>query len=72
MAVARTPGVIEDGRHTEGVCEDGAAILCDGVMMTIPEILAKLDSAEGMRALLEQWLETERLVAKMLQTLGKP
>jgi hypothetical protein len=29
--------------YTEGVCSDGAAILCDGRMMTIDEVLSTLN-----------------------------
>jgi hypothetical protein len=31
--------------YTEGICGDGAAILRDGVMMTISEVLAALNAA---------------------------
>ena len=31
-------------QYTQGVCEDGAAILKDGVLMTIEEILTELNS----------------------------
>jgi hypothetical protein len=31
--------------YTQGICSDGAAILKDGVMMTIEEILATLNNA---------------------------
>lgn len=35
----------DDGElYTEGVCEDGAAILKDGVRMTISEVLAELNA----------------------------
>ncbi|MFK3699378.1 hypothetical protein ACI2JW_04295 [Serratia ureilytica] len=32
-------------KYTEGLCEDGAAILCDGVPMSVSEILAALNAA---------------------------
>ncbi|MGQ8703908.1 hypothetical protein [Serratia marcescens] len=32
-------------QYTEGLCGDGAAILCDGVPMSVSEILAALNSA---------------------------
>lgn len=41
--------------YTQGICEDGAAILKDGVMMTVDEIVAELNS-------LPRWIPvTERL-----------
>ena len=33
-------------KYTDGICEDGAAILKDGVMIPITEILEKLNSIE--------------------------
>lgn len=35
-------------RYTEGVCEDGAAILRDGVPMTPQEIVKQLNLIESM------------------------
>lgn len=32
-------------QYTEGLCGDGAAILCDGVPMSVSEILAALNAA---------------------------
>jgi len=46
--------------YTEGICGDGAAILKDGVMMTIPEILNELNSITEIEGLKK---ENERLVA---------
>jgi hypothetical protein len=37
---------------TEGVCEDGAAILCDGVPITISEVLETLNASSDMLAVL--------------------
>jgi len=34
----------DDPEYTEGVCDDGAAILRDGVMMTVSDILETLNS----------------------------
>lgn len=36
-------------KYTEGVCEDGAAILSDGRMMTIREVLEALNASEEHR-----------------------
>lgn len=32
------------GEYTQGICADGAAILCDGEMITIEEVLRRLNS----------------------------
>ncbi|HCU0428871.1 hypothetical protein I5Q42_06110 [Serratia marcescens] len=37
-------------KYTEGLCGDGAAILCDGVPMSISEILAALNAAARQEA----------------------
>lgn len=37
--------VEEAATYTEGICGNGAAILKDGVMMTIPEVLKELNKA---------------------------
>ena len=34
----------EEPRYTEGICEDGAGILKDGMLMTIDEILKELNT----------------------------
>jgi hypothetical protein len=39
---------------TEGACADGAVILCDGMRVTISEILAALNERERLRATLVQ------------------
>jgi recombinational DNA repair protein (RecF pathway) len=39
------PAPGEAVEYTQGICSDGAAILKDGVMMTIEEILATLNNA---------------------------
>lgn len=40
--------------YTQGICEDGAAILCDGVPMSIEQIIEQLrqrdELAEDLRA----------------------
>lgn len=41
------------GKYTEGVCSDGAAILRDGVPMTISEILTELNVLARNKALEE-------------------
>ena len=38
--------------YSQGICQDGAAILCDGQMMTIEEILARLRTLEEVRAVI--------------------
>lgn len=43
--------------YTEGVCEDGAAILRDGQMMTISEVLEALNDAAEMLEMLEEAAE---------------
>lgn len=39
--------------YTEGICGDGAAILKDGVIVPISQVLEELNRAEGLRAFLE-------------------
>lgn len=34
--------------YSEGICEDGAAILCDGIPMTIEQILTKLNNTNKL------------------------
>ncbi len=38
--------------YSQGVCQDGAAILCDGAQMTVEEILARLRTLEDVRAVI--------------------
>ena len=38
--------------YSQGICRDGAAILCDGAQMTIEEILARLRTLEDVRAVI--------------------
>lgn len=35
-------------KYTEGICQDGAAILCDGVQITVSEILERLNENERL------------------------
>jgi hypothetical protein len=49
----------EDGRYSQGVCGDGAAILYDGVQMTVDEVVASLNSYQ------RQVRDTKFLVAGM-------
>ena len=49
--------------YTQGVMEDGAAILCDGNMMTIDMIIARLNSLDKTNIYL-----TRRLI----ETVEKP
>ena len=46
---------------TEGVCGDGAAILRDGVMIPIEEVIARLNQAEAALAAPEQGPTDEEL-----------
>lgn len=39
--------------YSQGVCEDGAAILCDGERMTIEDILAALRNVEQAQRIKE-------------------
>lgn len=43
-------------KYTEGLCGDGAAILCDGVPMSVSEILATLNAAVSREAQPVAWL----------------
>lgn len=45
--------------YTEGVCGDGAAILCDGRPMTISEILAALNGRAGGMIPVSEALRTD-------------
>lgn len=36
-------------KYTEGICGDGAAILKDGAMMTIGEVVAELNRGASLR-----------------------
>lgn len=36
--------------YSQGVCHDGAAILCNGVMLTIDEIVARLNRLAALEA----------------------
>lgn len=56
ISLVATPAA--GGHYTEGVCGDGAAILCDGQPITIAEVLRRLNAA----APATEPSETERLV----------
>lgn len=43
ISLAATPAA--GGHYTEGICGDGAAILCDGQPLTISEVLRRLNTA---------------------------
>lgn len=49
-SVAVQPVVMRE--YSQGICQDGAAILCDGQMMTIEKILARLRTLEDVRAVI--------------------
>jgi len=38
--------------YSQGVCEDGAAILCDGTKMAIEKVLTRLRTLEDVRAVI--------------------
>ena len=38
--------------YSQGVCQDGAVILCNGVQMTIEEILDRLRTLEDVRGVI--------------------
>lgn len=38
--------------YSHGVCQDGAAILCNGAQMTIEEILSRLRTLEDVRGVI--------------------
>jgi hypothetical protein len=50
--------------YTQGVCHDGAAILKDGVMMTVDEIVAELSRYAALRA------ENEAYIHELLRELA--
>lgn len=39
--------------YSQGICEDGAAILCDGEMLTIEQIISRLRESENTKKLYE-------------------
>lgn len=41
-------------KYTQGVCMDGAAILCDGEMITVDQIVAGLNRAEELEKALRE------------------
>jgi hypothetical protein len=43
--------------YSQGICQDGAAILCDGEQLTIEQILARLRTLEDIRAMIYDSLE---------------
>jgi hypothetical protein len=69
VARARTalsqPGLVERPVWTEGVCEDSAAILKDGVMQPIEDVIAALNAAE----LAQPELPADWEVAKLTRLL---
>lgn len=66
--------------YTEGVCHDGAAILKDGVMLTISEVLSDLNRLAEKEAViaerdaeiarLETWPEWATKIYKFMRKLG--
>lgn len=51
---AATPPVVPT--WTEGICGDGAAILCDGIMVPVEEVVAELNRLAKCSAALERLL----------------
>lgn len=39
--------------YSQGICKDGAAILCDGKMMAVEQIIFKLRESENIKKLYE-------------------
>lgn len=44
MSKNTTQSALSPGKYSQGVCDDGAAILKDGQMMTVDEIVETLNS----------------------------
>ena len=49
--------------YTEGIMNDGAAILKDGVQMSVSEVIAELNRAnaleEALRPIAKMWIDTK-------------
>jgi len=52
VSEASAVNVLVMREYSQGVCQDGAAILCDGAQMTIEEILARLRTLEDVRSII--------------------
>jgi hypothetical protein len=52
-------------KYTEGICEDGAAILCDGQPITISQILGRLNLMDEFKE------ENERYEAALVKCKNK-
>ena len=50
---------MSDNMYTEGVCSDGAAVLCDGVRLTISEILCRLNKLAKLEEAQHSTQQTE-------------
>ena len=44
-----------EGYYTQGVCDDGAAILCDGQPLTVDEVVSRLNHANRPKPAPEGW-----------------
>jgi len=56
--------------YSQGVCQDGAAILCDGERLTIEQILFKLRESENIKNLYEYELnERMGIFAKTINSM---
>lgn len=59
---------------TEGVCGDGAAILRDGEMIPIEDVIATLNKLEGAAAAVEEMArqvsEAKRMLAAVVLAIG--
>lgn len=56
--------------YSQGICEDGAAILCDGEMLTIEQIVLRLREGENTKKLYEFELnERMNIFAKTIESM---
>lgn len=56
------------GHYTEGICGDGAAILCDGRPITIAEVLRRLNAAPNHEA--ERLAVLPKITDELLEQFG--
>ncbi|MET4160531.1 hypothetical protein ABIE61_000345 [Marinobacterium sp. MBR-111] len=57
---------MSDTEYTEGICEDGAAILRDGQPMTVEEILDALRDREQLQAEVERLTDTNKRFGEII------
>lgn len=61
----------EPAEWTEGVCEDGAAILRDGQMVPISDILAHLNACETLGVALDRLQSASRRLTDNINEFGQ-